>query len=108
MPESGTEAPRLGVGGGPEATVVGAPGSDTPAVVCSGAVCVGGGVTNGASYVGGGMAVSLVRASAEGRLDGSVRSISMGALQENKKDSCQNNNKINVVANSNKRERKTI
>lgn len=106
MPESGTEVPRLGVGGGPEAPVVGAAGSETPAVVWSAAVCVGGGVTTGAPCVGGG-AAPLVRDSTEERVEVSVKSISMGALQENKKGSCQNYDKRNVVDNSNKRERKT-
>ena len=107
MPESGTEAPRLGVGGGPEAPVVGATGSETPAVLWFGAVCVGGGVTTGASCVGGGAATPLVRGSTGERAEVSVKSISMGALQENKKGSYQNYSKRKVVDNSNKRERKT-
>ena len=107
MPESGIEAPRLGVGTGPEAPVVGAAGSEASAMVWSGAACVGGGVTTGASCVGGGMAAPLVRGSTVERAEVSVRSISMGSLQENKKGSCQNHDKRNVADNSNKRERKT-
>ena len=63
VPESGTDAPRLGVGVGPEAPRVDAAGSETPAVVCSSAACVDGGVTTGASCVGGGTAAPLVRGS---------------------------------------------
>ena len=87
--------------------MVGAARSETPAVVWSGAVCIGGGVTTGASCVGGGAAAPLVRGSTKERAEVSVRTISMGALQENKKGSCQNCDKRNVVDNSNKRERKT-
>ena len=107
MPESCTEAPRLGVGVGPEAPRVDAAGSETPAVVCSGAACAGGGVTTGASCVGGGMAAPLVRASTVERAEGSVSSTSMGSLQENKRSTYQNSNKRDVVDDPNKRERKT-
>ena len=107
MPESGSVAPRLGVGTGPEAPVVGTAGSETPAVVCSGAACVGGGVTTGASCVGGGTAAPLVQGSAVGRAEVSVSSTSMGSLQENMKCTCQNSNNRDVVADSNKKERKT-
>ena len=82
VPESGTEAPRLRVGVGPEAPVVGAAGSETPAVVWSGAACVDGGVTTGASCVGGGAAAPLVRSSTEEQAEVSVMSISMGSLKK--------------------------
>ena len=60
VPESGIEAPRLGIGGGPKVSMVGAVGSETQAVVWFGAVCFGGGVTTRASCVRGGAAAPLV------------------------------------------------
>ena len=95
------------MGTSPEAPIVGAAGSETPAVACSGAACVGGGGTTGASCVGGGTAAPLVGGCTGVLPEGSVRSISMGSLQENKRSTCENSDKRDVVDDSNKRERKT-
>ena len=75
--ESGIGALRFGVGGGPEVSVAVAAGSETLAVVWSGAACIGSGVPTGVSRVGGDMAVSAARGSSGERMDEAHCSTSM-------------------------------